>query len=813
MTRKVRLSLWLLLVLLVAPGLTRIHFDVEVLNLLPPDSPVVQGLKFYQQNFANARELMITLSASGPETAEAAARKLADTLRERTDLVSDVTWEPPWIEHPGQSAEFLAFLWLNQRPAEFASLTNRLSPSNLSQTLSEARERLTTSLSPNELASAGYDPLGLMHLPDSATSDASAFSSGQEFFASADGKFRIVFVEAARDLSSYRECRTWLNQIKGVVQSIRASSDWPRGIIVNYTGRPAFVAEIAGGMERDIAGPSAGTLAVIALLFYISHRRWRPLLWLLVLLLAILAGTLALGGLIYGTLNVVSLGFASILLGLGEDFGIVLYQESRTHPELSHREIRRLGAPGIFWSAVTTAGAFLLLNLSGVPGLGQLGTLVALGVTVAAIVMLFAYLPPLMKERSRRREEADETQPGKTPPAHVGGHGSQLSSRIIWGVTLVLSIGGTFLLWKVPPRFDRSPDALRPKNSESYVALNEIKLRLKRPEEPLWIVIEGKDESEVSRKLAAVEPELRRAVSNQFVASYTLPIALWPQPEHQATNRDAALALVKRREILRNAALAAGFTTNAFAFADAVLDVWQRAGANTNVFWPTNQNSRWILENVAARGADEFLAIGLIHLPPGGARKGFRDLMALGTELQRSGVWLSGWELLGASLTTMVLGELYRVLLPILALVLVSLWLAFRNLREVLLSLATLVFSGLLLHLVMGLAGWSWNMMNLMALPLLLGMGVDFGIHMQLALRRHAGDSSFVRRSIGRALLLAGSTTVAGFASLSFASNAGIAALGRVCAVGIVCAMLTAVYLLPIWWQAFLWRQPSSGCR
>ena len=59
---------------------------------------------------------------------------------------------------------------------------------------------------------------------------------------------------------------------------------------IHYTGRPAFVSEIGGGMERDMGAPSAGTLAVIAILFYLTHRRWRPLLWLIVLLILILAG-------------------------------------------------------------------------------------------------------------------------------------------------------------------------------------------------------------------------------------------------------------------------------------------------------------------------------------------------------------------------------------------------------------------------------------------------------------------------------------------------------------------------------------------
>src|SRR5204863_742943 len=108
----------------------------------------------------------------------------------------------------------------------------------------------------------------------------------------------------------------------------------------------------------------------------------------------------ALGGLVYGTLNVVSLGFASILLGLAEDFGIVLYEEWRMHPHLQPPDVRKLAAPGVFWSAVTTCGAFLLLNLSGLPGLGQLGTLVTIGIALAAAVMLYFYLPPLVKKHT-----------------------------------------------------------------------------------------------------------------------------------------------------------------------------------------------------------------------------------------------------------------------------------------------------------------------------------------------------------------------------------------------------------------------------
>jgi predicted RND superfamily exporter protein len=141
-------------------------------------------------------------------------------------------------------------------------------------------------------------------------------------------------------------------------------------------------------------------------------------------------------------------------------------------------------------------------------------------------------------------------------------------------------------------------------------------------------------------------------------------------------------------------------------------------------------------------------------------------------------------------------------------LVVVSLWLAFRNFKDVLLSLGVLAFSAVCLAATMNLLQWDWNLLNVTGLPLLLGMGVDFSIHMQLALRRHAGDLLVVRRSVGRALLLAGSTTVAGFGALAFSSNAGMASLGKVCALGIVLSLLVAVYLLPVWWQACHGRTP-----
>jgi predicted RND superfamily exporter protein len=156
----------------------------------------------------------------------------------------------------------------------------------------------------------------------------------------------------------------------------------------------------------------------------------------------------------------------------------------------------------------------------------------------------------------------------------------------------------------------------------------------------------------------------------------------------------------------------------------------------------------------------------LIPLPPN------PDAVPIfGDRLPREDVVLSGWELLGAAVFQSVKDNLWKLILPMVVLVVFSLWLAFQRTVEVGLSLAILALSGVCLLAVMRLAGWSWNLLNLMSLPLILGTGVDYSIFMQLALRRYDGDCRAAHRSVGRALLLCGATAVAGF-GISARSNA-----------------------------------------
>ncbi len=826
---------WALLTVAVGLGLCRLRFDVDILNLLPPDEPTVQGLKLYQQHFANARELVITLRAPDAERAERLADVLAARLRQQTNLVASVSWQPPWMEHPDQMGELLGCLWLNQPPESFAALTNRLAPDRLQAVLTETKEVLATSMSPMDVARRAFDPFDLLNLP--ALTNLSGFSmeQGQQMFASSEGNFRLVFVQSAVDLSGYRQCASWLKSIRSVVRSSaftrqsaapsnqppeggtpnreqsaeQPKSDWD-GVEVHYTGRPVFVTEIAGSMQHDMSGSVAGTTVIIALLFWLTHRRWLPMLWLLTLLGLILGATLALGGLVLGAISVVSMGFAAVLLGLAVDYAVVHYQEALAHPQLSVPEIRRAIAPSILWAAITTMSAFLVLNLGGLPGLGQLGTLVAIGVGLAALVMVMIYLPPLFPNRRKAPLTQSPVRwwsyfvpPQEMPTAGIAPAKQNCRTALVVTGLVLFTAGAVLCVHR--PGLDRSGNALRPQRGEAETTLDEIKSSMGLPPDPLWLIISGRDESEVYRRLSIADATLNGAVSNHIIGRYLLPTALWPRAELQAANRGTAAVLGNQGSLLREAALREGFNTNALVLTEELVKTWARAGASTGVVWPTNQVSQWLLKKFVARAPGEWLVMGLIY--PATNQVAAADLTGLSTKLAENRALLSSWELLGSTTLKRVQAKMWQLVAPMVLLVLASLWFAFRRPTEILLGAAVLLLSGLCLLAAMAVAGWSWNLMNLMALPLMLGAGVDYTIFIQLALRRHGGDLGLVRRSVGRALMLCGGTAMAGFGSLGFSSNPGMASLGRVCAVGIGANMIISVFLLPAWW---VWLSPKS---
>jgi predicted exporter len=353
----------------------------------------------------------------------------------------------------------------------------------------------------------------------------------------------------------------------------------------------------------------------------------------------------------------------------------------------------------------------------------------------------------------------------------------------------MLASGLGILAWRGLPTVDHSTQPLSPHDSAADADMQELLRQFDRGRNPVLLLVEGRSEAEVRARLEALQGALDTARADLPTLKAELPLALWPSPVHQQANQAAAQRLSERSDHYRDAILAAGFNEAATLLATGVFKSWQSQMARPGVAWPETESSRWLLSRVVGHTGDQWLALGTVS--------GVSDEDALRVADRVQGVTASGWQMLGEALLDHVADRVGWLMAGMILAVALCLRMTLGTWGMVLMSFASLAVGLILLLEVMSLAGWSWNLMNLPALPLLLGASVDYSIHVLHSLRRHGGDLPAMHRGTGRALLLCGGTTMAAFGSLAFSSNAGLASLGQVCAVGVACVLVSTLYLMP----------------
>src|ERR1051325_4522363 len=312
--------------------------------------------------------------------------------------------------------------------------------------------------------------------------------------------------------------------------------------------------------------------------------------------------------------------------------------------------------------------------------------------------------------------------------------------------------------------------------------------------ETLWLIIQGRDETEIRARLEKLKSEVSKY-------SAELPLDIWPAPDRQKQNLAAVRNLDSNFPALEKSAAEAGFTDEALALTKSILNSWRNFPTNTAPIWPSGSSTRWLVNRIAAKSENGMLALGLLHLPANSPLP----------EIHTPGVLLAGWSRLAELLLQRVEHRLLFLTFGMLAVLIICLRLALRGWTEVFLSCASLAFGFMLTLLVMAIFRWKWNLLSLTAIPLLLGASVDYTIHVQLALNRYRDDARAMRRAIGRALCLVTAAAVAGFGSLGLASNAGLASFEILCAIGMICIFLTSLYLLPAWHYTLARSKNANG--
>ena len=770
-----------LMVVVAALGLSRTHFNTDVLSVLPGEMPEVRGLRAFQEVFARDGELVLLLESTDDlHDLAAEAEELAGKLRE-AGVASRVKWRPRWSEEPEGLGELFAWLWMNGDPAELAGLEASLSAERVEGKLAAAMERIATSLDGGELAVSSHDPFGFLNHPSLRGLFAAA-EGGGDGFTSADGRGQLLFAEAPRAVHGYVEAKAWLDEVKAM------AGPWAEeaGLELSYTGDPVFEAEIGTAMEGDMSGTLGLTSLLIGGLFLVMQRRPMLLVGMSLVLGMTFVTAMGMAGWIYGELSIMAAGFAAILVGLAVDYGAVICQEAKVcgHDEAA---LRRAVTKSIAAAAATTAAVFLALNLSGLPGIAQLGTVVACGIAGGAVLMLAYFVPWVARFGSGRPEVTHKRawMPAAGP------------ARVIGGVVLMAALAVLALRGVPGVEFDRS--LLRPRDSAAMEAFERIQGHF-----PEWgstaprIVVEGASDEEVRLKLEEAEQAYGRlAVSwPGRIGAVDVPVGWWPSPERIEANREALRRLGLARERLLAAADRAGFAEEGLALAAMVLEA-----APGVAEWPVGRMP------VGGAAGELLQTLMVRHEGGGGKVLGTLEIkdadsltqadLALLREAGGDHSVLAGWPLLKPAVLPLVRKDITDVFLPMLGLMLVMLALVFRRTGEVLAVSVSMALSGVVLLAAMRLWGIEWNFLNIAATPLLLGTGIDYGIHILLALRRSGGDLRHVWNGTGKAVVFCGLSTAIGFGSLAFASIDALASLGKVALLGILISMSVSLLVLP----------------
>lgn len=744
-------------------GISRLDFDVDPLSLLPQDLPGLEGTRLLRD--LKSDQLIVTLQSEDAELLEVAADSLAEHLEAKKDLAASVRHKSLLQSDPEVIAEVIAWLWRNAPPEKVAALHASLAPDQLPALLEKSREATANSLDLQNATLTGYDPFGIARGAMAMLSSGDETNMPSDEFTSADGTLCLLFIQPpTAALADYRTVNTWLTKLKQDIRETWQKSDEALAKVqIGFTGDPAFQAEIATGMESDMRQSISAVTFIVGFLFWLLHRRIVPLFWLLLAILCANLLTLGAAGAIYGSLNVMSMGFAAILTGLIEDFGVIGLHAASEHPRESYRQILRRVLPGVAWSAVTIAAIFATLGLSQLPGVAQLGLLAALGVLIGAAVMLLGFLPLGMKPYVVHASACE------TPTPRLG---LTLQKTFTWLLAALLLTATAAIILKGLPHADFGSSVLRPKHSEAFDTSEQIEAKMIASDQTVPLLIHAANADQLRQSLAAA--------SNLLTGiPHTLPTALIPDSNNQHANTPALQSLATSEKALQTALDTAGFTDTAFSLTQKVLAKW--SSPLTSDISPLTG----LISGTTALGS---------FSPP----QGIHDPLLAKLEAI-PGVHPAGWNYLRVSLEPLLEREITRVCLPTAGIALVLFVLVFHGTRERLHAAGVLIATAIVLLGAMSLLDLSWNLMSIASVPLCLGLGLDFTIHMMHTLREKSATAAHAA-SLGRSLAYCGLSTGLAFGSLALGSNRGLISLGLTTMIGVITVLLTSSFALPYVW-------------
>jgi uncharacterized protein len=783
---------------------------------------------------------LAVVRAPAPEFAAAAARELAGRLRRQPALFHTVDLGPGddffrrngllYLDAPqvhaltGRLAAARPLLDALARDPSLRGLANLLSvtlgtPLLTGQvTLAQMTPLLGQSAATVEATLAGRPAaLSWQRLADN---DAAAVEAG------------LVEVRPVLDYNALLPGAASSDAIRAAAAGLRLADRY--GAHVALTGPVPLSDDEFASLQEGSPLVGAVPVALVLMLLWRALRSAALVLALCATMLGGLVLTAALGLMMVGALNLISIAFAILFVGLGIDFGIqfgMRFRElRRVRPGTGTALLataRALALP-LTLAATATALGFLAFLPTAYRGVAELGQIAGVGILCVALPACVTVLPALIRLVD---PPAGELAPGYPWLAGVD-RALQTHRKTVLAATLALVVGGIPLLWRL--QFDFDPLHLKNPGSESMATLASLAQGTDVGLDNVQVLAPSLAQA------AALAARLERlpAVAHALMAASLVPAR---QPEKLAVIAAAAARLLPVLERPPAAPATdpqrvAALRTAALSLRNAALD---HPGPGADAAARLAQALAALARaRPAARDRAEHALAGTLRLALDGLRLALQaqpvTLASLPGALRRSWIAPDGRALVDVSprrptgadrgddsrlgrfadavlrvapdatggpisvrhAADLIIAAFVQAALLAVVTIALLLLLAFRRVGDVLLTMVPLLVSSLATLEACVLLGIHLNFANIIALPLLLGVGVAFKIYYIMAWR--AGQPARLEHPLTQAIVLSAATTGTAFGSLWLSHHPGTASMGKLLVLALVCTLVGAVFFQPV---------------
>lgn len=638
---------------------------------------------------------------------------------------------------------------------------------------------------------------------------------------------RFLQVQAKMDFSALEPGKEATDAIRKAARDLHLASDF--GARVRLTGPVPIADEEFATVQEGFLLHSIGMVLVVLLILWLALRSGKLIFAVLLNMFFGLAVTAAAGLLMVGSLNLISIAFAVLFVGLGVDFGIqfaVRYRAERfENPDLREalgNTARSIGAPLTLAAAAVAAG-FLSFLPTAYSGVSELGQIAGVGMLIAFLTSV-TFLPALLTILNPKGEPAEV---GYKALAPVDNFLERHRIAVLAGTALA-AIGGLPLLFYLT--FDFNPINLRSAKVESIATFLDLRRDPNIGANAVNVLLPSQAEAEKVAEGLGKLPEVDRVMTvRSFVPedqdaklkaigdlAEKLGPALDPDnPEPAPTDAenveslgDAAAALEKaaagKTGVGADAATRLGAMLKKLAQGDEALRRkaaqafipsletvlgelrnYLKAGKVTLETLPPELKAEWITADGRAR----------VEATPKGDPNDNEVLRVFARAVQKAYPEAIGGPISILESGNTIVNAFIQAGCWALLSIAILLWIVLRRFTDVLLTLIPLLVAGVLTLEICVLIGMPLNFANIIALPLLLGVGVAFKIYYIMAWR--AGQANLLQSSLTRAVIWSALATATAFGSLWLSSHPGTSSMGKLLALSLLTTLCAAVLFQP----------------